>query len=502
MMPKIRFGEYSFRVFCLIIQKVEGTSEEDTLNRSMKPREGAGEMNGRRNRSNLFLLILSICVFALLTIMTQIAEAQNARTISLGDAIDAALEQNVELRQSSNQVVSGEISVRQSKTAFLPDLSASASASKSYSRDYDPVTDLTEGRESGSLSLGLSARVTLFDGFSNIASLQSSRLQLSAARQSFQRTRQSIIFETFSRYLQVLMDGELLASERENLAAQRQQLLRIEEYYKVGNRSRADLLQQQAEISQAELSVLRAEESLNISKLQLLKTIGREPSTDYEVEILPVEELVDQMAGKETDIDWIGALPQRADVSAQTLSVEAAKKGITSARSGYWPSLSLSAEIGSGYSSPSEYGDFSDQVLDINPSARIGLSLSIPIFDRSVTRSSVQKSQIQLANEQLNLEDLRQTVSLEIQQALFDYSSAQKGLEAARAQLEYTRQALQVTAERYDVGSAILAELSLARAQFVSANKDWIQANYSLLIDRVALDYYTGRLNESSISPL
>jgi outer membrane protein len=457
-------------------------------------------MNGQKSRSSLRWLILSICVFSLLAIMARIAQAQGTRTMTLSEAIETALDLNIELQRSSDQVASSEISVRQAGASFLPDLNASASASRSYSRDYDPVTDLAKGRESRSLNLGLSTRMTLFDGFGTIASLQSSRLQLSAARQSLQRVRQSVIFETFSRYLQVLMDQELLAGERENLGAQRQQLQRVEEFYRVGIRSRADFLQQQAEISQAELRVLRAEESLNIGKLQLLRTIGVEPTTNYQVEVIPVENLVAGMVGEAVDAPSVSVLQDRADVDAQALSVEAAKKEIASARSGYWPSMSLSAEVGSGYHYPSEYGGFSDQVLEINPNARIGLSLSIPIFDRAVTRHAVQRARIQLAGEQAILEDLSQSVSLEVQQALLDYSTALKELEAARAQREYARQALQVTAGRYDVGSAILAELSLARSQYVSANNEWIQANYSLLLHRVALDYYIGRLTESPIS--
>jgi outer membrane protein len=451
---------------------------------------------------NLYYLIILICAFALVGLAAEILWAQESHSLTLDDVIRIALQNNTELQRSSNEVATGEISLGQSKAAFLPDLSASASASRSYSRTYDPLTDMTDGRESESLTLSLSTRLTLFDGFSNIASLQGSKLQLSAAREGLQYVRQSVIFETFSRYLQVLMDQELLTSERENLVAQRQQLQRIEEFYTVGNRSRADLLQQQAEISQAELRVLRAEEYLNISKLQLLRTIGLGLTTEYEVEVMPIEELITGMAGEGVEVQWIDSTQHRPDINAQTLSVEVAKKGITSARAGYWPSLSLSADISSGYNSSLEYGDFSDQVLDINPNARIGLSLSIPIFDRSVTRSSVQKAQIQLANEQLSFEDLQRTASLEIQQALFDYSTAQKEWEAARAQRQYAREALQVTAERYDVGSAILAELSLARAQYVSANNDWIQANYSLLLNRVAVDYYAGRLGDRPIASL
>jgi len=298
------------------------------------------------------------------------------------------------------------------------------------------------------------------------------------------------------------MDEELLASERENLTAQRQQLERIEEFYKVGNRSLADLLQQQAGISQAELRVLQAEEYLNISKLQLLKMIGLSPSMDYEVEVMPIEDLVSELASGDVDVQLGMALENRTDIRSQAFSIEAVEKQIKAARSGYWPTLSLSAEVGSGYNSSFEYADFSDQILDINPDARVGLSLSIPIFDRSVTKSAIERARVQLDNERLSLEDLTQTVTFEVQQSLFDYQTSQKQLEAAETQREFARQALEVTEERYDVGSAILAELTLARAQYVAANNDWIQSSYSLLLSRVALDYYAGRLDACPALPL
>lgn len=459
-------------------------------------------MNCNSSSSGLLLLIILTCAFVFLALAAQIAQSQEQRLITLKDAIDIALETNLDLRRSSNQVASSAISVGQSKAAFLPDLSASASASQGYSRDYDPMTDVTQNRQNQSLNLGLSTRLTLFNGFGNIASLQSARLQLLANKKSLMRVKDSVIFETYSRYLQVLMDQELLSSERENLTAQRQQLERIEEFLNVGNRSLADLLQQQAEVSQAELRALQAEGYLTVDKLQLLKTIGLPPAYDYEVSAVPVEGLVGKLVSEESEVQWVDALENRADIIAQTLFIGAAEKEVQAARSGYWPTLSLSAEVGSGYNDSYEYGNFCDQLLDINPNARIGLTLSMPIFDRSVTRNSVRKAQIQLANEQLSLEDLRQTIIFELQQALSEYSTAQKKLESARAQREYARQALQVTVERYDVGSAILAELSLTRAQYVAANNDWIQANYNLLVSRVALDYHAGRLQNSSIIPL
>jgi outer membrane protein len=302
-------------------------------------------MKPNASKSGLMWLIILVSAFTFLAIFAQVARAQEHHEITLKDAIDIALENNIDLQRSSHQVAASEISLGQSKMAFLPDLSASASASQSYSRDYDPMTDVTQNRESRSLSVGLSTRLTLFDGFGNIASLQSARMQLLADRESFSRDQDAVIFETFSRYLQVLMDEALLASERENLTAQRQQLERIEEYYKAGNRSLADRLQQQAEVSQAELRVLRAEEYLTVSKLQLLKTIGLSPSYDYQVEDIPVEDLIRKAASEDVDVQWTTALGNRPDIKAQAFSVGAAEKEIQAARSSYWPALSLSARL-------------------------------------------------------------------------------------------------------------------------------------------------------------
>jgi len=292
-------------------------------------------MNGNSSSSSLYFLIILVCTFAFLVLTAHILQAEEPRLIMLNDAIDIALKNNIELQRFSNQTANSEISVRQAKAAFFPDLSASASASQSYSRDYNPVTEMTENRKNQSLNIDLSTRLTLFDGFGNIASLQSAKMQLSGIVEDFYRARQLIIFETLSQYLQVLMDEELLASEEQNLLAQRQQLDRIDEFYQAGNRSIADVLQQRAAVAQAELRILTAEHNLNISKLQLLKTIGLGPSTEYEVDTLPREHRSSDLITDDVEGLLEQALVKRPDIQAQIMQVDAAERQAKAARSGY-----------------------------------------------------------------------------------------------------------------------------------------------------------------------
>ncbi len=441
---------------------------------------------------NSYIRIVVTCISVLVTIDAGILQAQETRLITLGKAVQIALENNIDLKQFSNQVAVSELSVRQAKADFYPNLNASVSASEGYGRTFDPITDRTEGQDSQSLNTRLSSSVTLFDGFNNVASLEKSKLDLAAQKESLSRTSQSIIFTTISQYLQILTDKELVLSEKENLEAQRQQLDLIEEFYRAGNRSIADVLQQKAAISQAELRVLTAERNLNVSKLQLLETMGLKPTVDYQVATLSMEDFTSNPVNGDSAQLVQNAVAKRPDVEAQKIRVDAANKQMRVARSGYWPSLSLSVDAGSSYSSQYEFGGFSDQVLDTKPNAGVGLSLSMPLFDRSRTKNNVEQAKVQLANERLGLESLKQEVTFQIQQALLDYQTAVKQLEVAEAQLAFARQALEATEGRYNVGASTLVELTQSRAQYVEAANDRVRARYNVLLNRVAVDYYQG----------
>jgi outer membrane protein TolC len=77
-------------------------------------------MDHNFGRSNMMFLVILICAFVFLVIAGQIARAQESSSITLHDAIEIALENNIELRQSANQVSSSEVSVGQSKAVFFP----------------------------------------------------------------------------------------------------------------------------------------------------------------------------------------------------------------------------------------------------------------------------------------------------------------------------------------------------------------------------------------------
>jgi outer membrane protein len=423
--------------------------------------------------------------------------AQETETINLQQAIDTALKSNPSILQAKNRVAASRISVGQARAEFYPDLSASLSGSRNYSKSAAAGGGTGDYEGSDGVSARLSSNVSLFDGLSTINSLKKSNLDLAAGAQNYDHSRQELIFNTISDYLDVLMTGELVESQLNNLEAQRQQLSLTEEFYNAGNRSLADVLQQRATVAQAELQVLDAEHQESQAKLGLRGTMGLEPTADYRVEPVPHDSAMSAMPEGSLDNIVKDALTNRSDIAAEERLVQSASRQVAIARAGYWPSLSLGFNAGSNYSSSNEYSGFSDQMFEDNPSFGAGLSLSIPIFDRARTSSSVQQAKIALDNEKLALAGLRQQVIQEARQAVLDYEDAAKRLQVADAQLEYAAQAFEATNARYKVGASTLVEVTASNAQYVSARNERVRAVYTLILARIALGYHAGDIGQA-----
>ena len=439
--------------------------------------------------------MINIVLIVLLTINLTAAQMwaqQDEKVLTLDEAMRIAVDANISLKQAANQVKSGEVSVKLSKTGFYPEFSLAASSSRTFGKDYDLTTGTYTAKNSTSLNLSLSSSINLFNGFYDKASLQQSKFELSAMEETLSRSRQAVLYETIQRFFQVVTTREAVKVEQENLESQRLQLIRIEAFCAAGRRPTTDLYQQKAEIAAAEYRILEAQRNYQVNKLLLKQTLGQEADSNYDVLSPDIDRLLER-AGTFTETnDLTKALELRPDVNAEKMQVEAAKKGVKVSQAGYWPKLSLFADVGSNYSSRIEYADFSDQLLDGNISGAIGLSLSVPIFDKSRTKYGVAAAKINLGNTQLSLEKLEQQVGVEVQKAVEDYRTALKQLEVTAVQAKYTQAALESVRERYNVNAATMVELTQARSNHREAQLSQVEAKFNLLVCRIAIAYYKG----------
>jgi len=443
--------------------------------------------------TKLFRVSLPIVVLIILINATPIL-SQGEMQISLGEAIRIALQDNLELKQSFNQIFSNELTVNQSKAEFLPDLSASISSTQKYGKELDPISGSNESQTTETVNASLSSSINLFNGFGDIASLKKAKYEYDAALKTYDHQQQSIIYNTISGFIQVVLKEELVMIEEENLTSQGLLLNRIEAFYASGNIPISDVLQQRADISQAELRLLDAQRSYHLSKLQLLTTLGKEATEDVNFTVPDLDAIIVQISETESNKSLDSILLKRADLAVQLILSLAIEKEIQAAKSGLLPSASLFTNYGTNYMSSTVSSNFSAQFIDENPTLTIGLNFSIPLFDRSITKSNVEQGKLRQSNQQLETELLRLNIKSEIEQSLVNYNIALKQSEVAQAQLDFATQALEASQARYEVGSSTFTELSQVRTQALEAANNRVQADWGLLAAHVTVKYYCGEV--------
>ena len=421
-----------------------------------------------------------------------------SRTITFDDAIGIALRQNMTIKLAQNANDLSSASVTQARMSFLPDLRLNVNNGLDVGRNFSQTEGRIVEQTSNSMSTGVSTGVTLFDGFRNVANLNSAKANESASEQDLARARQTVVFTVASNFLALVAQEEQLRVQQQNLKAQELQQEQIETYVKVGSRPISDLYQQQAATAAARVSVVEAQRALDLATVDLIQTLQLDPAGEYTF----VAPTVDEAASANRTFDLAAlvdkALANRSDLEAQELRVEAADEGIRAAEASKWPSISLSAGYNTAYNSATEM-PFSDQ-LNERRGGSIGIGISIPLFDRGATSVAAQRAQIQEENARLELQQQRQQVSYDIRRAYLDYKAAQERLKAADAQKAAADAAVEATQARYRVGAATLVELAQSRAQQVQAASGQVNARYNLVFQDALMAFHTGELDPGTLS--
>jgi outer membrane protein len=416
---------------------------------------------------------------------------QAVRTITLEEAMNIALRQNTSLVQAENAAATAEIAEKQASMRFLPSFSASTGTQRAVGRTFSQDEGRIINTSTQSLSAGVSSSVTVFDGFANVANLRGARLTSAATDFDLSRARETVVFDVLTRYLTLVQAQEQLRVQDQNLAAEEALLTQIQAFVNANRRPIADLYTQQASVASARVAQLQGRRAVEIAELNIVGALRLDPMGAYNF-VAPAA--ADTVAALPGDMQALmtEALNQRIDLQAGAKRLEAAEQSVKAAQAARLPSVSMNAGYNTGATSAS--GDPLFDQLNNRRGGSVGLSFSIPIFDRYTTAGNTERARLQLDNQRITLDNLRQTIALQVKQAYLDVASGQEQLAAAQAQQRAADLAVQAAQQRYDVGAGTLTDVTQARATQASAAAAVITARYNMAYQRRVLDYYTGTL--------
>lgn len=441
--------------------------------------------------------LFTIALLALLSSSTVWAQ----RVLTLEECIEIALQSNLSIKRAKNQAEIAKAQYTQSKFNFLPSLSASARHNwfegLAFDQTSGSLVNTTTLGGGGSIGAGL----TLFDGFSNVYGMQRAKANSEAAEEAVKGSIQSTQATIVGAFLQVITVRESLKMQQETLELLKGQLDRESKRERAGVGNMEQVYNFRSQIAQQELTIINLKNNLETNKLTLIQLLLLDPSEEYSFEGITTND-----AELEQEMESYNEVYERSveispSIRSAELSLEASEKSLKIEKFNWMPSLTMSAGYGTSWSSnlrnpvDGSVVDLSNQ-FETNAAKSASLNLSIPLFTNFRNRTSMQVSKIQVLNSQLALEQAKNDLTNQVQQAYLNLVNAKTTYAAAKQSKVNLDQSFQFSESRYENGTIDFVTYLTSLVNKNRGDLELIRSKYLILLRQFILDIYKGELME------
>lgn len=412
--------------------------------------------------------------------------------MSLQECVKYAIDHNIGIEQRKLQEQNAEITLQTAKYSRLPSLSASVGQGFGFGRSTGRDGS-TVDQTSANTSFNIGTQVPIFTGFRIPNQIKADEYSLKAATENLEKAKRDITVSVASYYLNALYYKGLTGIQEQQLALDNEALSKAEALYEAGKRPESEVAAARAQVAMTEHSLTEAMGNELMARLDLIQMLNLNCDAEkFSVMELDTTNLLGDMPLPETVFAY--AVETHPAIMAAKYNLEQSKYQEKVAKSSLMPTLSLSASYSNSYYHLYDY-DFNSSFgkqLDLNGSEYLGFSLNIPIFSRFSSRNSVRQARLSVQNYNWALEEARQNLNKEIQQAYWNAAKARDNYSSAQKASESTKIAYRYEADRFGAGRSTAYDLQSARTKLEKALHDEIQSKYEYLIRVKILEFYNG----------
>ena len=384
--------------------------------------------------------------------------------LTLSRCIDIALRQNPAIVAAVNTVEAGRSRVGEARSNYYPQLNASGAYNRTspVPGTTAAVTGTRQTYDQYTANATLSLNILDFGKTSSQVDIQ--KFNLDASRSDLTATQDAIILNVKQAYY-----GVLQAKRTRDVAADvvkqfQQHLDQARGFYEVGTKAKIDVTRAEVDLSNAKLSLIRAENAFRIAWVVLNNAMGVPDAPEYTIE----DNLSFQKYEITLDEATTRAFENRPDLKSLIARREAADEGIALARKGYFPVLDGSASY-----------NWAGQDFPLEDGWNAGVVLTVPLFSGFLTSHQVAEAKSALYVVRANEESLRQQVLLDVRQAYLNLHQAEESIATAELAVKQAQENLDLANGRYAAGVGSPIEVTDAFATYVNAQATYTGALYN-----------------------
>jgi outer membrane protein len=398
---------------------------------------------------------------------------------SMAETIHGALARAYQNNASMNSARAGvritDEGVAIAKSGWRPYIGASGSLNYTSTNNTSRIT---------TGSFGIQIQQSLFDGFTTLNNVRAAEAQVRAANESLRNTEQDILFNAASAYVDVLRDRQIATYRERNLDFLGEQVRAASSRFEVGEGTRTDVAQAQAQQAAAVAQLSAARAQVQASEAAYLRLVGERPNR-----LEPAGPVAKLLPGS-IDAALGTALHEHPVVKATLHLVDAASFQVKSAEGTMLPQLNAQAGVTHSYRNTESGlpGVGMGTADGSSNSASVGLNLTIPIYQGGLASAQVRQSKESLGQARIEVDVARDQVRNAVTSAWTQYVAAREVVAAGRELVSAAQLALNGVIEERNVGQRTTLDVLNAQADVItaqinvaSAERDVVAASYAIL---------------------
>lgn len=405
------------------------------------------------------------------------ATAQNTpptEPLSLDAAIHVALANHKQITSAQSQVESARAQLVVSKSAYFPQLTPSYTYKTSNSdHNYGSLQQTLQGT-------GISVQQNIFDSGRREIGVAQSRDSVRGAVLGVEDTRATVILNVTTAYYDLLRSKELVRVAESSLERANTTLEATKAFVAAGSSPRKDILQAQADYSNAEVQAITARNNVRLSETSLRTAMG---IMQPEAIVTPTGSVAPPAATPDTKTipDYVDeALSNRPDLKRSEVSLDSTRKGVRLAKIEAGPTLNSTLT-----------GDYAAHP---NPGVDriVSVSVTYPLFDAGAARARVREAKAGLTAAEAQLELSRQAIAADVESSYLTREESRTRITAAQTALDAARSNYDAAAQSQKEGVGTILDVITAENSLITAETSAVQAIYDFYAADARLQYAVG----------
>ncbi|WP_337043159.1 TolC family protein [Emticicia sp. 17c] len=409
--------------------------------------------------------------------------------MSLRESVDAALKNNLTLRESQIQSEGNNAELQRVKSLQYPKMSFGLGQDLRIGRSIDRFTNAYIEEVYSTNGFGFDASVLLFNGFQVRNQIQQNVLLREAGLKNIEATRNLVTINVIQAYLQVLASQELVEVAKQQVETSKAQVNRVTKMVEAGIVGQAEYFLIKSQMANDEFALVTVQNTLKTNRLLLFQLMNQMPTNSITFKPIADEVNIYKLEDGFVNQLYDQALANFPTVKRAELQLQSFNNLLKATKANVMPYISLSASYGAFYSTSNKAENYLQQINGTR-NGSLSLNFSVPILGRlqNSPRIAAVKVQQQLTENTLNTAKLQLRQAIE--QSFQAFDAASERYKVASEQLSVNEENVKAVESKINAGTVNSVEYVLAKTNYDRARSNLVQAKYEVLLQQKILDFY------------